>query len=837
MKRLWVLGIALTAALLLVAGCAGDAGKDGAAGAAGATGATGSTGDSGISTSFDARTLTVNITGASVSSSGVASMTFTVKDQDGFTYANLGNSNAYFNITQLVPASGGNSSKWQSYTNRAKASGAAGTSYDGATTYAKGTIANQAYAEANTYGTFGTLSYSKGVYTYTFKTNLTSVTTPVAVTYNAALTHRVGIELRGLTSRDGETLGADAFYDFVPNGAAVTSTRNIVDTATCNNCHGKLAMHGDGRFQAGYCVQCHNPGTTDPGTNNSLDFKVLIHKVHRSEYLPGVQLKGFAYKILGYSSFVDFSDIAFPVMPKVSIKRKLPGSPTTSQNYPECTMCHVETITTATDAANWTSAPTIETCGSCHDNVRFDIASGEDSTWEILHTAGIKTNAECATCHTPTNVEAKHSVYQDLNTAIGKVQFNIKSATYAAGKVTVTFNATDPTASTTAFYDIMNPATASTSVFSPFYRTASTATPPWTGAGMTVKVAWGSKEHVNDNNGSATDVARSAQASVVGTTPDASLAAVAGNDCAGTTQCDFTVDVVVPATEFTAKSGFTVGIEGHPGYNVDLNGGGTLAESLPVRSVVKDFNADGTAASSANKRREVVDAAKCAKCHVNLALHGGNRNYEPLYCATCHHSNNTDAEGRDNGAGLVIGGTTATNLDGKYEETIDLKVMIHGIHAAAQTSLDGSKEYHGMREKGLVINGDWDSSEIRYPGVLRDCETCHKSGTYGLPLNAAVLPTSINGSSNVPGSPPTAAYSIDYAGDPTNDINVTPTSAVCSSCHDGFIPVTHMKTFGGNFALVGDTINTGVNDTELCEMCHGETGVVGVEKVHKPSWK
>ena len=49
-------------------------------------------------------------------------------------------------------------------------------------------------------------------------------------------------------------------FDFVPDGSAVTATRNIVVTATCKKCHGpEFAGHGGDRVTVEGCVTCHSP--------------------------------------------------------------------------------------------------------------------------------------------------------------------------------------------------------------------------------------------------------------------------------------------------------------------------------------------------------------------------------------------------------------------------------------------------------------------------------------------------------------------------------------------------------------------------------------------------
>ena len=117
-----------------------------------------------------------------------------------------------------------------------------------------------------------------GEYEFTYTTDVTDVTEPFAVSYQPSLTHRAGCEVR--FSDEAEVLNPDnPYFDFVPAGGEVT-TKKIVDTATCNDCHGRLAIHGDGRFATDYCQACHNPYTRDQDYAELLDLGHLAHAIH-----------------------------------------------------------------------------------------------------------------------------------------------------------------------------------------------------------------------------------------------------------------------------------------------------------------------------------------------------------------------------------------------------------------------------------------------------------------------------------------------------------------------------------------------------------------------------
>ena len=104
-------------------------------------------------------------------------------------------------------------------------------------------------------------------------------------------------------------------------------------------------------------------------------------------------------------------------------------------------------------------------------------------------------------------------------------------------------------------------------------------------------------------------------------------------------------------------------------------------------------------------RRSVVDIVnQCDDCHDQLTLHGDSRTDEPQLCVICHNPRNTDISRRPkNGDGTVNVGITA---DGKKEESIDFKRMIHGIHSAA------------MREEPFVVYGFGSYTSYMYPGGL-----------------------------------------------------------------------------------------------------------------------
>ena len=256
------------------------------------------------------------------------------------------------------------------------------------------------------------------------------------------------------------------------------------------------------------------------------------------------------------------------------------------------------------------------------------------------------------------------------------------------------------------------------------------------------------------------------------------------------------------APGIAATGSGAVTIEGHP--DLDLDGDGET-ESIPVTNV-SDFYSIDEADGSPVTRRELVTIEQCNACHSSLVLHGSNRTDDIDACVTCHNPRNTDKRVREVAANPPT--------DGKDEESIDFKTMVHGIHAAA------------MRENALQIVGFrglttyvYDEEHVHYPGDLSNCTACHKEGenTYTLPLADGVLGTTIDTG--------------DDRADPTDDTVITPASAACSSCHDDDVAVSHMSSNGGNFATTQEAIDSG-EVVEECSVCHGEGRSADVSAVH-----
>ena len=278
-------------------------------------------------------------------------------------------------------------------------------------TDAKGSFTN---AGADAGGVLSTLD--SGRYKYTFNTKA-----PLA--FDQTATHTVGIyAARTMTEFGIPDNFASATFNFVPAGTKVAKVRDVVKSAGCNACHDQISAHGGRRRGVEMCVLCHTPQSTDPTTGNTVDFNVMIHKLHAGGDLPSVQAGG-TYIVNG----ADYSTVGFPA----DIRR--------------CESCH-SLKSGAAQATSYLTKPTAATCGSCHDNVNF--ATGEN------HAGGLqRDNTQCATCHIPqgeidfdASIRGGHVIPSESSLLAG-IQVGIANvANSSAGqKPVVTFSIKDTT--------------------------------------------------------------------------------------------------------------------------------------------------------------------------------------------------------------------------------------------------------------------------------------------------------------------------------------------------------------------------------------------------------
>ncbi|MCE3285715.1 MAG: hypothetical protein K0R70_1971, partial [Steroidobacteraceae bacterium] len=274
-----------------------------------------------------------------------------LKDENDFSLTGLPAGNIRFVLARLEPAQNGASSTWHAITRRTDPF--PGTPPPVPAEAVTGTgPTSQAYTETASTGTW--TEVGNGVYTYKFAKGLKD---DPAIPYDGTLPHRVGLEIR-IGSPTIPANNAVMTFNPVTGTPIAASGREIVDNDTCNACHDNLVFHGGARFDLQYCVMCHESYTADAQTGNTVDLKVMIHKIHSGVNLPSVQA-GKLYGIFGNNnSWNDFSHVVYP------------------QDRRNCTTCHEENDEDTPQASNWRFTVNRATCSSCHDNVNF--ATGEN---------------------------------------------------------------------------------------------------------------------------------------------------------------------------------------------------------------------------------------------------------------------------------------------------------------------------------------------------------------------------------------------------------------------------------------------------------------------------
>jgi len=726
-----------------------------------------------------ASTIVASITKVTIPSDGHAVVEIYLHDERNYPLTGLSADNIYFVLSRLEPELNGKSSTWHAITRRQEV--CPGTppplTPGNYRNCADDTSVNQGYVEPAAPAAW--TDNHNGTYRYTFQQSVLGISD---IPYNPSLTHRVGFEIR-INSSGGASEpyipANNALYDLVPQYNAPTpitaSGRTIVANADCNTCHQGLSVHGGGRHDVNYCAMCHESYSYDAQTGNSLDFRVMIHKIHRGENLPSVAAGG-TYGIYGYGNFfANFSDVAYP------------------QDIRNCETCHHENNADAPQGNAWRTAANTNACGSCHDDVNF--ATGAN------HGNGVAaTDEQCFTCHGPNSGMAgvQTASAHAIPTKIAAGDFKFEIVKIEAIKQDGTPGATPCAPATVGCkvgeseyakltIKVTNPRTGTTWALTdaPFTNVVPCAPTPCTptAARLRARVAYTTRNLTNPGTGNnpsqpiQIDFLSSAAA------PSGAPAAAGGapvHNADGTyTKAGATA---IPAG-LIGGSGVAY-VEGRTIVDTDPSPATTTMQRVGVTaSVGVSFPiTDATAVPP----RQVVDIARCDKCHNRLQLHGDARNDNTGLCSTCHNP------------GLALGTTAATG------EPFDFKLFIHALHANNYNS----SNYGGASQ-----------DPVTYPGYLNNCEGCHLPGTY-YPVDPTVV----------------FASSIDQGADaasPSDDTAITPNTAVCSACHTDDTSKEHMQFNGGSFDATKNADGTSPQAAaETCGNCHGAGEDVDVKEAH-----
>ncbi|MBK6739043.1 MAG: OmcA/MtrC family decaheme c-type cytochrome [Haliea sp.] len=698
----------------------------------------------------EAQVLNAFITDAALNSDNQPVIKFQLSDGNNAAITDLAVEDVRFVISKLETSPLGSSTgTWQSYVN-VIAQPQVGI---GTVPQLQGTFES---VSSRNIGEFTNLG--AGNYSYRYLTSLTNLPADVLaqaevegldLSYNPNLTHRVAIQFDNAPGK------ANPNRDWIPATGATNGifSMDIAATANCNRCHDPLAVHGGSRQDVKYCVTCHNAGSVDPDSTNTVDFKVMIHKIHRGANLPSVQA-GQPYVIYGFrNSPNDYSHVEFP------------------QDIRNCVNCHVgsatganleQTLTETSQGDNWSLYATQAACGSCHDDVDF-----------ARHRGGQTDDSKCDSCHSTGgaagSIQDSHRILTVEASSKFMAEILAIDSSMQGEKPVVSFKITNP--QTGEDYDILTD-------------------PVFTGASINVRTAWNTTDFTNTGNGA-------------NNASSVSVSALTQSVANGDGSFNVTLPLAIPdgsQRPFIPATGSGAAvIEGRLSMVLEP---GEPATQVPLTNVHAFFSIDEPDGEPV-PRRTSVELDNCLSCHQVLSLHGSNRTDDIDSCVTCHNPRNTDLARRAT--------ANPPPTDGKSEESIDFKTMVHGIHAA------------GMRENPLQVVGFggtvyvFDEEAVQYPGNLANCAACHTESGYTLPLASGVLATTINTGADLQS--------------PVDDTVVTPITSACSSCHDGAESASHMVLQGGSFNTTQAAIDDGTV-VETCNVCHAAGRTSDVSVVH-----
>ncbi len=613
-RRFWLFGVLLSAFILVACegddGAAGATGPGGAAGPPGPPGPPGPTGGSGGVPVDSADKINIEVTSVTVAGGPpVVQLRLTNDLTQGLVGLPAGD--IRFVLAQLSPATvgSGESSEWQSYVTRSS----------------NGVPVAQATTERGSSGTF--VDNGDGTYQYTFAQALTAY--PAGPVFDAAKTHRLGIEIRGQAP-----ISSNGIFDFVPAGGAPTFTRQIVDNDTCFACHDRLEFHGGPRTDVEYCVTCHNPYSTDEDSGNSVDMKYLMHNIHAGR--DGFQIEGFG------GSVHDYSDVVW------------------TQDVRNCQTCHEESDPNTPQASNWRLVPNRGACGTCHYDDGDPATTDDYAIEDGAHPGGFQFNddTQCVDCHGPngtvTNSDGRLVQVQEIHRV-----FSLEASQNFVFEIVDVRNVVSGGAPLEVDYRVLDASGVPYDLdTAPEFIACGDGT-----SRLAIDIGWTTDEFTNAGAGTSNAAPLGINA----------LSAAAGCGTGADPDGDNVFTATAPAGLPAGLSGsIAVALEGHPGSDLDGDGSiGGRSDRVAVTNAIAYFGIDGAAATP---RRNAVAIERCDDCHNQLALHGNNRTDRPEVCSMCHNPNATDIRRR-------IAGSACVNELGTDDQSIDFKNMIHGIHS------------------------------------------------------------------------------------------------------------------------------------------------------------
>jgi OmcA/MtrC family decaheme c-type cytochrome len=167
-------------------------------------------------------------------------------------------------------------------------------------------------------GTLALIDAATGTHRYTF---------PLSAAIPLTATGSYTVSMEGYWQPTGQPRSAtlSPSLAFAVTDPVAVPRRGIADNDGCNACHRDVNGHGGARKGVQYCIVCHNPNNPNderaPHVEDetiavpTVDFKVMIHKIHAGEdltepyFLGGVPAPGSANP---NGTQIDFGKVRFP---------------------------------------------------------------------------------------------------------------------------------------------------------------------------------------------------------------------------------------------------------------------------------------------------------------------------------------------------------------------------------------------------------------------------------------------------------------------------------------------------------------------------------------------
>jgi hypothetical protein len=553
------------------------------------------------------------------------------------------------------------------------------------------------------------------------------------------------------------------------------------------------------------CKSCHNLAGFSP-----YPLVAKVHPVHRGEHLAQPGVAHPEYGLAADPSILSYTDVLFPALP---------------YNEKDCAACHAD--------SRWKTNVSRLACGTCHDSLFFD--TGVLNPVKVF---GPPSTAPCAV-NTDCNQFGPLAV---CNTGTGSCELRNHPMQTDDSQCTVCHTADPPG---------LEPVSAAHEIYTeadvPGIQMTKVALSGSSGPNGTFMVGDVPTLSFQLSDSSGNVITNLLTTSTLSPTvivggPTTARQRVIGPLSMKTTGT-LTFDATTNLYTYVFPSGLPAAALSP--YNTTLDGGTNLAGTYTMWAYINDSLSDNGVSFDdvANavvdfsfgadlpiQPRQVVTQAACDSCHVQLQAHGGSRR-EAQECSLCHTAGamdlgvgakglsctvNTDCPGFAAGWEACQGtpGVCTIAVDPTPNQTIDFRAMIHDIHFARLRA--GYSERDNLVNPGQLTivgfqNTAFNFQNILLPQDIRNCTVCHADSK-----------ATCNTSSDC------GVGQACQSGTCANNSWLSPSTVVCTSCHDDEYTWAHAQIMTYTDPSSGEQI-------ESCPVCHNPDDAFAVATVHNIS--